>query len=165
MATTHNHSPASLKRARGAGFVPGRGKPPGSGRKPGGQNLVSRDVKAMIIEATRRIGGVDRLTEWIMEDPKHEMLWWTQIWPRLLPLQLRGPGPGGAFEHNIAIDPGDLMKRLAERNLPLDVFGACVPSPAEMKLIEHNGAPVTSVTNVTNAPGCSVTQTGDGSGG
>jgi hypothetical protein len=104
MATTHVKLPRTLERPRGRPFPTGRGKTPGSGRKPGVQNLTSRNVREMIIAATEKIGGLRRLVDWIKEDPKHELLWWTQIWPRLLPLRIAGSGPGGEFEHNMKID-------------------------------------------------------------
>jgi hypothetical protein len=163
MATTHNHGPASLKRARGASFPPGRGKPPGSGRKPGVQNVTSRNVREMIIEATRRIGGIERLIAWIQESERNELIWWSQIWPRLLPLQIRGPGPGGALEVNVAIDPSELMRKLQERNLPTTIFGADVPEPAEMKLIDHNGC-VTNGNGHDHPAGDTVTVIDDGDG-
>ena len=38
--------------------------------------------------AAERIGGVDRLVTWINESPENERLFWTQMYLRLLPLQI-----------------------------------------------------------------------------
>ena len=38
--------------------------------------------------AAERIGGLDRLVEWINESPEHETLFWNHMYMMLLPLQI-----------------------------------------------------------------------------
>jgi hypothetical protein len=116
---------------RGRPFQKGREKT--AGRKVGVPNIHSRSVRESILEAYRRIGSVDRLIEWIKESPVNEYAWWTTLWPRLLPLQVHGE-----VDVNVRLSPEELMRKLAERNLPLDVFGADVPTESEMKLIDQS---------------------------
>ena len=58
------------------------------GRKAGTLNKNTVTVKDTIAMAAERIGGVDRLVTWINESPENERLFWTQMYLRLLPLQI-----------------------------------------------------------------------------
>jgi hypothetical protein len=138
---------------RANGFQKGRAKT--GGRKKGTPNIHTQNVRFAITEAARRIGGIDRLVEWIQEREANEFAFWVSIWPRLLPWLVRGAGPNGEIELNMKIDPSELMRKLQERNLPPDVFGIDEP-PAigAPKQIEH--VPVTE-----NAPGQAVTENAD----
>jgi hypothetical protein len=111
-------------------------KTPGSGRKKGTPNVHTQNVRFAIGEAARRIGGIDRLVEWIREREANEYAFWVSIWPRLLPWLVRGAGPNGEIELNMKIDPSELMRKLQERNLPVDVFGIDAPTIDEPKQIE-----------------------------
>jgi hypothetical protein len=127
MATTHDKGPATLAQPRGRPFV--KGAPRIAGRPKGGQNKTSKTVRESILEVARRLGGADRLLEFVMEHPRHEERFWLELWPRLLPLRLQGTGPHGEIEHTVAIDAAELTRKLAERGLPAIVFGACEPEP------------------------------------
>src|SRR6516225_6550114 len=81
---------------RGRPFV--KGQPKSAGRKKGSQNIHTRMVRWVIGEVARQIGGVDRLTAWVKEEPQNEFAFWTQIYPRLLPLQVQGAGARGEIE-------------------------------------------------------------------
>jgi hypothetical protein len=109
------------------------------GRQKGVPNIHTRGVRFAIGEAARRVGGIDRLVAWIMESVENERLFWTQIWPRLLPLRIEGSGEHGEIELNVEIRREDLARRLAERGLPPMVFGIDVPT-LEAPRIETNGA-------------------------
>jgi hypothetical protein len=111
----------SVQKPRGKGFEKGRAKT--GGRVRGSRNEITRDIKWAIFEAARRVGGVDRLVEWIMESPKNEHSFWTGIWPRLIPLLIQGSGPGGELEVSVKLTAEELTKKLEERGLPLLVFG------------------------------------------
>jgi hypothetical protein len=117
---------STLQPPRGKPFEKGMAKT--GGRKAGVQNVHTRTVRWAIGEAARRVGGVDRLAAWIMESVENERLFWTQIWPRLLPLRVEGTGERGEIEIAMTIKPEELDQALAERGLPTTIFGIDVPT-------------------------------------
>ena len=112
-------------KPRGRPFV--KGQPKSAGRKKGSQNVHTRMVRWVIGEVARQIGGVDRLTAWVKEEPQNEFAFWTQIYPRLLPLQVQGAGARGEIEVNVKLSREEMMKRLIERGLPTSFFGRDKP--------------------------------------
>lgn len=69
---------------------------PGNPGKPkGAVNKVTKAAKEAIAEAAERLGGVDRLVEWVKEDPGNERVFWGTVYPKLLPLQVNGAGDNG----------------------------------------------------------------------
>lgn len=68
------------------------GGKPGPGRPRGSPNKVTKAAKDIIAEAADRLGGVERLVAWAKEDAQNERAYWSQIFPKLLPLQLSGEG-------------------------------------------------------------------------
>lgn len=64
----------------------------GPGRPPGSRNKVTVAAKEAIELAAKGLGGADRLQAWAKEDPLNERAFWTQIYPKLLPLQVTGEG-------------------------------------------------------------------------
>jgi hypothetical protein len=69
------------------------------GRQKGTPNKTTQTAKQAIALAAEKLGGTDRLAEWAQEDPVNERAFWTQIYPKLMPVQVDGPGPEG--EHII----------------------------------------------------------------
>lgn len=67
---------------------------PGPGRPKGVPNKITMAAKDAIAAAAEALGGTDRLVAWAKEDPKNEGVFWGQIYPKLLPLQLSGEGGG-----------------------------------------------------------------------
>ena len=65
------------------------------GRKKGTPNKSTAAVKDAIGFAFEENGGAERLRDWINEDPKNEAAFLTQIWVKLLPLQV-GQDPDSA---------------------------------------------------------------------
>jgi hypothetical protein len=65
------------------------------GRPPGGQNVTTRQVREMVIECARKLGGLQRFYEWAKESERNEMLFWTQCYMRIMPIAIRGTGPHG----------------------------------------------------------------------
>jgi hypothetical protein len=67
-------------------------KPPaaGMGRKKGSLNKTTKSVKEAIAYAADKLGGGDRLVSWAKEDEANERAFWTTIYPKLLPLEVRG---------------------------------------------------------------------------
>ena len=68
----------------------------GAGRPKGSVNKTTAAAKAVIEEAAERLGGADRLIAWAQEAPENERAFWAGIYPKLLPLQVHGPGDKGA---------------------------------------------------------------------
>jgi hypothetical protein len=75
-------------------------KPPaaGKGRPKGSVNKTTALVKEAIAVAAEGLGGTDRLIAWAQEDAKNEHSFWTQIYPKLLPLQV-----AGELDHNVKV--------------------------------------------------------------
>jgi len=116
-----------------------KGQPKSAGRKKGSQNVHTRMVRWVIGEVARQIGGVDRLTAWVKEEPQNEFAFWTQIYPRLLPLQVQGAGARGEIEVNVKLSREEMMKRLIERGLPTTLFGIDKPV-LELEAADRAGA-------------------------
>jgi len=78
-------------------------KPPaaGMGRVKGVPNKVTAVAKDAIAMAAEGLGGTKRLISWAQEDPKNESAFWTTIYPKLLPLQIKGAGAGGEHIHKV----------------------------------------------------------------
>ena len=72
---------------------------PGPGRPKGSMNKTTREAKDAIAEAAEALGGAKRLVEWVQEEPANERIFWGTIYPKLLPVQLKGAGENG--EHLI----------------------------------------------------------------
>jgi hypothetical protein len=66
------------------------GTPKTGGRRKGTTNKVTALAKDAIAAAADRLGGVDRLVEWVRQDTNNERVFWGQIYTKLLPLQVAG---------------------------------------------------------------------------
>jgi hypothetical protein len=69
----------------------GKGNP---GKPKGALSKTTRSVKEAIELAAEGLGGAKRLVEWAKEDPSNERIFWGNIYPKLLPLQVTGEGGG-----------------------------------------------------------------------
>ena len=90
-------------------LTPAEIKNPGNragGRKKGTPNRLTKAAKDAIQQAFDNIGGVERLVKWIEADPLHERLFWTQIYPKLLPHQVNLSGDG-SFTFRVKYEDGD----------------------------------------------------------
>lgn len=67
-------------------------KPPaaGKGRPQGALNKTTQAAKDAIAQAAEELGGAARLVEWVKEDTSNERVFWGTIYPKLLPLQVKG---------------------------------------------------------------------------
>ena len=66
----------------------------GRGRPPGSRNRTTSAAKAIIEDAVEGLGGADRLLQWAKESPENERVFWSSIFPKLLPLQVTGKDEG-----------------------------------------------------------------------
>lgn len=55
------------------------------GRPKGALNKITNEAKRAILMAFDQLGGVERLVKWVDASPENEALYWTRIFPRLLP--------------------------------------------------------------------------------
>lgn len=65
-------------------------RPKTGGRQKGTPNKVTCAAKEAIAIAAEQLGGAERLVAWAKEDPLNERTFWTNIYPKLIPLQLAG---------------------------------------------------------------------------
>jgi hypothetical protein len=103
-------------------------KPPaaGKGRPKGALNKTTRQAKECIALVAENLGGAERMEAWVRENPDHERVFWTQIYPKLVPLNVEG-------SHNVAMNQRsqDELEAYAQRQIE-DIFG---PAPL---ITEHN---------------------------
>ena len=57
------------------------------GRQKGSLNKTTSVAKEAIELAAEGIGGVERMIEWVKEDPGNERIFWSQMYTKLLPVQ------------------------------------------------------------------------------
>lgn len=67
-----------------------KGAPKTGGRQKGTTNKINAAAKDAIALAADKLGGVDRLVAWAKEDKLNERAFWTNIYPKLIPVQLAG---------------------------------------------------------------------------
>jgi len=60
----------------------------GPGRPKGCQNKQTTTVKLAIEFAAQGLGGTERMIAWAREDAANERIFWGNIYPKLLPLQI-----------------------------------------------------------------------------
>ena len=79
------------------------------GRPAGVPNKLTTAAKSAIEAAAEGLGGAKRLQEWASSDPLNERAFWTQIYPKLLPLQVTGQDGAPLIEGPFTI----VVQRLA----------------------------------------------------
>lgn len=73
----------------------------GRGRPKGARSKIAMQAKEMIEAAAEGLGGAERMLAWAQESPENEKAFWATIYPKLLPLTVKGPGTEG--EHKFQI--------------------------------------------------------------
>lgn len=73
-----------------AGKIPNPNLRRGGGRPKGSQNKTTSIAKEMIATVADRLGGATRMLAWVQEAPENEKAFWTQVYPKLLPVQVHG---------------------------------------------------------------------------
>lgn len=71
----------------------------GAGRPKGAQNKTTAIAKEALALAFDELGGREALVKWAKSDPDNLKAFYQTIWPKLLPLQVAGPGQSG--EHKM----------------------------------------------------------------
>lgn len=59
------------------------------GRKPGTPNKLQKGVRESILSVAERLGGEDRLLEWTQEDSKNEDVFWSNMYMKTLPREIK----------------------------------------------------------------------------
>ena len=67
----------------------------GKGRPKGTPNKTTKLAKDAIALAAEGLGGAKRLQAWAREDPANEKVFWSNIYTKLIPVQLEGSGDSG----------------------------------------------------------------------
>jgi hypothetical protein len=75
------------------------------GRQKGTRNNLTSIAREAIETAAAKLGGADRLAKWAKESPANERAFWTTIYPKLMPVQLAGPGDGPIAHYYISDRP------------------------------------------------------------
>jgi len=71
----------------------------GKGRPKGVPNKATAMAKSVIAEAAERMGGVERIIEWVGESPDNEKIFWSSMYTKLIPVQTEVTGAdGGAVQ-------------------------------------------------------------------
>lgn len=60
------------------------------GRKKGSQNKLTIAAKDLITDVAGMLGGTIGLYKWTQSDPENLTLFWSRIYPRLIPVQISG---------------------------------------------------------------------------
>lgn len=67
------------------------------GRTKGTPNKVTQDVREAILEVAANMGGAKGMLTWAQSDPVNERIFWSQIYPKTLPKEIKAEhsGPDG----------------------------------------------------------------------
>ena len=101
-------------------FKKGEPRPENSGRRRGTPNRHTAHVREVLEGAAEGIGGMQRLISWVKESPENEYAFWTSMYMKLLPVQVRDAGQND--EPVIEITTEELARRLEEHGLPPLMF-------------------------------------------
>ena len=77
------------------------------GRLPGSPNRMTSEVRDAILQVADDLGGPSRMLAWAREAPEHEKIFWSSIYPKLLPRDMNIGVSGVSLESLIAGGNGD----------------------------------------------------------
>jgi hypothetical protein len=117
-------------------FKKGDKKPATSGRKTGVRNHRTVFIQGMLEDAVIKIGGLERLVKWAKRNETNEHAFWTELVPRLIPIQLQ---TSGTRELVISITQEELAQKLIENGLPPSLFNVEIPKLEDMREINGKG--------------------------
>jgi hypothetical protein len=90
------------------------------GRKRGVPNKLTTGAKEVIAQVAENVGGVARMTKWVLESKENERVFWSSIYIKLLPLQVAEDNPihqVHKIEH-VIVDPKKRDDDVANPNSP-----------------------------------------------
>jgi hypothetical protein len=61
------------------------------GRPKGALNKTTLAAKEIIAAVADRLGGADGLYQWANKSPRNKEIFWSSIYPRLIPVQTEAP--------------------------------------------------------------------------
>jgi hypothetical protein len=64
------------------------------GRSKGTPNKITHDVRQNILDVADKLGGTARLLQWAKADPGNERIFWSQIYVRVLPKEIKAEVSG-----------------------------------------------------------------------
>lgn len=64
------------------------------GRRKGTPNKLTLDVKGAIEKVANDLGGPTRMLAWVKEDSANERIFWSQIYPKILPKEIKAEHTG-----------------------------------------------------------------------
>lgn len=70
------------------------GKRENAGRPAGAPNKVTQDVREAILRVAEGLGGVDGMLSWAQSDKVNERIFWSTIYPRVLPKEIKAEVEG-----------------------------------------------------------------------
>lgn len=62
------------------------------GRVAGTPNKLTKAAREVISGCAEALGGMDRMVAWAKEDPLNERIFWSSIFPRIVPLDVTSGG-------------------------------------------------------------------------
>ena len=71
------------------------------GRTKGTPNKATATAKAAIEAVFEGLGGPEALKTWAVSSEENKRAFYVQVWPKILPLQVNGPGEDGEHIHKI----------------------------------------------------------------
>jgi hypothetical protein len=94
------------------------------GRVKGVPNKRTVECRGVLEQAVKLKGGAKGLVEWIDKSDENAMVFWSQMFMRLVPAQLEVQS---SSEMTVRVTREELARQLEERGLPPIVFGCDVP--------------------------------------
>lgn len=94
------------------------GKRKNAGRPAGTANKITRDARAAIEYVFNELGGADALKSWVEKDTVNERVFYAQIWPKILPKEVRAEltgKDGGPIQTAVALTDDQLASIAAGR--------------------------------------------------
>ncbi|MHB1091451.1 hypothetical protein [Thiobacillus sp.] len=77
------------------------------GRLPGSPNRMTSEVRDAILRVADDLGGPERMLSWAREAPENEKIFWSRIYPKLLPRDMNVAVTQTRLESLVAGDDGD----------------------------------------------------------
>ena len=68
------------------------------GRVAGTPNKLTKAARDVIAGCAEALGGMDRMVAWAKEDPVNERIFWSSIYPRMVPIDVTTDGKSLTFQ-------------------------------------------------------------------